>query len=132
MELNELLDYVYAKYPDYAAKSKRKRKKIEDIPKELTKDERDERIIEDCIKHNAILVTGDKSMQAFAGGKIYNILLKLSAVCGTLRLLSHAHSSGVLTSRYATHFAHSNLYGLRIRATMFSLHLLKSPAEKLV
>ena len=40
--------------------------KIEDIPKELT---RDERIIEDCIKHNAILVTGDKSMQAFAGGK---------------------------------------------------------------
>jgi len=43
--------------------------KIEDIPKELTRDERDERIIEDCIKYNTILVTGDKSMQAFASGK---------------------------------------------------------------
>ena len=43
--------------------------KIQDIPKELSRDERDERIIEDCIEHNAILVTGDKSMQAFAGGK---------------------------------------------------------------
>ena len=27
MELNELLDYVYAKYPDYAVKSKRKRRR---------------------------------------------------------------------------------------------------------
>ena len=50
--------------------------KIEDIPKELTREERDERIIEDCIKHNAILVTGDKSMQAFAGSKnVFTIYL---------------------------------------------------------
>ena len=35
------------------------------------------------------------------------------------------------TGGYATHFTHSNLYGLRIWTTMFSLHLLKSPAEKL-
>jgi spore cortex formation protein SpoVR/YcgB (stage V sporulation) len=27
MELNELLDYVYAKYPEYAVKSKRKRRR---------------------------------------------------------------------------------------------------------
>lgn len=39
-------------------------------------------------------------MQAFAGGKIYNIPLKLSAVCGTLRLLSHARPSGLLTGGY--------------------------------
>ena len=50
--------------------------KIEDIPKELSRDERDERIIEDCIRNNAILVTGDKSMQAFAGGKnVFTIYL---------------------------------------------------------
>ena len=48
--------------------------KIQDIPKELSGDERDERIIEDRINHNALL--GDKSMQAFAGGKnVFTIYL---------------------------------------------------------
>jgi len=50
--------------------------KIEDVPRELTTDERDERIIDNCIKYNAILVTGDKSMQAFASGKnVFTICL---------------------------------------------------------
>jgi len=50
--------------------------KVENIPKELSRNERDERIIEDCIKYNAILVTGDKSMQAFASGKnVFTIYL---------------------------------------------------------
>lgn len=50
--------------------------KIEDIPGGLTGKEKDERIIEDCIKHDAILVTADKSMQAFAGGKnVFTIYL---------------------------------------------------------
>ncbi|MCL0071791.1 hypothetical protein M1N51_01090, partial [Peptococcaceae bacterium] len=50
--------------------------KIEDISKELSRNERDERIIEDCIRNNAILVTGDKSMQAFASGKnVFTIYL---------------------------------------------------------
>ena len=49
---------------------------VEDLPRELSTNERDERIIEDSIKHNAILVTGDKSMQAFAGGKnVFTIYL---------------------------------------------------------
>jgi len=43
--------------------------KIEDLPDNLTRAERDERIIEHCVKYNAILLTGDKSMRAFAGGK---------------------------------------------------------------
>ena len=48
--------------------------KIQDIPKELSGDERDEGIIEDRINHNALL--GDKSMQAFAGGKnVFTIYL---------------------------------------------------------
>jgi len=50
--------------------------KVEDVPKELVGSEKDERIIEDCIKYNAILVTGDKSMQAFASGKnVFTIYL---------------------------------------------------------
>ena len=50
--------------------------KIEEIPKDLTSKERDERIIEDCIKYNAILLTGDKSMRAFASGKnVFTIYL---------------------------------------------------------
>lgn len=50
--------------------------KIQEIPDGLTNKERDERIIEDCIKYNAILLTGDKSMQAFAGGRnVFTIYL---------------------------------------------------------
>ncbi len=50
--------------------------KIDDVPKGLSGKERDERIIEDCIKYNAILVTGDKSMHAFASGKnVFTIYL---------------------------------------------------------
>jgi len=50
--------------------------KGEDIPTNLTNEERDERIINDCIEYNAILLTGDKSMQAFAGGKnVFTICL---------------------------------------------------------
>ena len=43
--------------------------KVEDIPEGLSRTERDERIIEDCLKYNAILLTADKSMLAFAVGK---------------------------------------------------------------
>jgi len=50
--------------------------KVEDIPTDLTNEERDERIINDCIEYNAILLTGDKSMKAFAGGKnVFTIYL---------------------------------------------------------
>ena len=50
--------------------------KINDVPNGLTGAERDERIIDDCIKYNAILLTGDKSMQAFAIGKgVFTIFL---------------------------------------------------------
>jgi len=50
--------------------------KGEDISTNLTNEERDERIINDCIEYNAILLTGDKSMQAFAGGKnVFTICL---------------------------------------------------------
>jgi len=42
---------------------------IADIPSSLSSEKRDERIIEDCIKSNAILLTADKSMQAFASGR---------------------------------------------------------------
>ncbi|MDK2864884.1 MAG: hypothetical protein PWP37_1076 [Thermotogota bacterium] len=50
--------------------------KIQEIPDGLTNEERDERIIEDCIGYNAILLTGDKSMQAFAGGRnVFTIYL---------------------------------------------------------
>ncbi|RLI17392.1 hypothetical protein DRO54_11580 [Candidatus Bathyarchaeota archaeon] len=50
--------------------------KIEDIPDKLSNVERDEKIINDCIEYNAILLTGDKSMQAFAGGKnVFTICL---------------------------------------------------------
>ena len=42
----------------------------------ITNEERDERIINDCIEYNAILLTGDKSMKAFAGGKnVFTIYL---------------------------------------------------------
>ena len=50
--------------------------RIEEIPDNLTNKERDERIIEDCIKYNTILLTADKSMQAFAGGRnVFTIYL---------------------------------------------------------
>jgi len=50
--------------------------KTEDISREMATEERDERIIEDCIKYNAILLTGDNSMQAFASGKnVFTIFL---------------------------------------------------------
>jgi len=42
---------------------------VEDIPDNLSNTERDERIIEDSVRYNAILLTGDKSMRAFASGK---------------------------------------------------------------
>ncbi len=50
--------------------------KIEEILDDLTNEERDERIIEDCIKYNAILLTADKSMLAFASGRdVFTIYL---------------------------------------------------------
>jgi len=50
--------------------------KVEGISDNLAGTVRDERIITDCIKHNAILLTGDKSMQAFASGKnVFTIYL---------------------------------------------------------
>ncbi len=49
---------------------------VESIPNDLSKTERDERIIYNCIEYNAILLTGDKSMQAFASGKnVFTIYL---------------------------------------------------------
>lgn len=49
---------------------------IRDIPNDLTNTERDELIIEDCKKYNAILLTGDKSMKTFASGKnVFTIFL---------------------------------------------------------
>ena len=49
---------------------------VENIPENLSRTERDERIIDDCIKYNAILLTADKSMQAFASGKdVFEIYL---------------------------------------------------------
>jgi len=49
---------------------------VEGIPKELSRTERDERIIEDCLKYNAILLTADKSMLPFAvGRKIFTIFV---------------------------------------------------------
>ena len=50
--------------------------KTEEIPDDLTKTIRDERIIETCLEYNAILLTADKSMSAFAGGKnVFTILI---------------------------------------------------------
>jgi ribonuclease HII len=50
--------------------------KLEEIPDKLNNKEKDERIIEECIKYNAILLTGDKSMYAFAGGRnVFTIYL---------------------------------------------------------
>ncbi len=43
--------------------------KIEEIPDSLPKNVRDEKIIETCLEFNAILLTGDISMAAFASGK---------------------------------------------------------------
>jgi ribonuclease HII len=43
--------------------------KVEDVPDGLPATARDERIIDDCLEHNAILLSGDKSMSAFARGK---------------------------------------------------------------
>lgn len=43
--------------------------KVDDLPENLSGTVRDEKIIEACIKFNAILLTADKSMSAFAGGK---------------------------------------------------------------
>ena len=50
--------------------------KIEEIPDDLTKTIRDERIIETCLAYNAMLLTADKSMSAYAGGKnVFTILI---------------------------------------------------------
>jgi ribonuclease HII len=43
--------------------------KIEEVPEDLPKKIRDEKIIETCLNYNAILLTADTSMSAFAGGK---------------------------------------------------------------
>ncbi len=43
--------------------------KVEEIPDGLSNNVRDEKIIEACLECNAILLTADKSMSAFAGGK---------------------------------------------------------------
>jgi len=50
--------------------------KVEDIPEGLPNTVKDEKIIEACIDFNAILLTADKSMSAFAGSKnIFTILV---------------------------------------------------------
>ncbi|MHA1197715.1 MAG: hypothetical protein ACTSSM_16700, partial [Promethearchaeota archaeon] len=50
--------------------------KIENLPENFSNVRRDEMIIEDCIKYNAILLTGDKSMKTFAVGRnIFTIYL---------------------------------------------------------
>ena len=50
--------------------------KIEEIPADLHRSVRDEKIIETCLELNAILLTADKSMSAFAGGKnVFTILI---------------------------------------------------------
>jgi ribonuclease HII len=43
--------------------------KVEDISDNLPNVVRDEKIIEACLEYNAILLTADNSMKAFAGGK---------------------------------------------------------------
>lgn len=46
------------------------------IPMDLPGTVRDEQIIEACLEYNAILLTADKSMSAFAGGKnVFSILV---------------------------------------------------------
>ena len=42
---------------------------VRDIPDNLPNVVRDERIIDACLEYNAILLTADKSMSSFAGGK---------------------------------------------------------------
>jgi len=43
--------------------------KVEDLPDDLPSTVRDEKIIEACIEYNAILLTADRAMATFAGGK---------------------------------------------------------------
>jgi len=43
--------------------------KVKEIPDNLPNNVRDEKIVEACLENNAILLTADKSMSAFAGGK---------------------------------------------------------------
>jgi len=43
--------------------------RVADIPDNITNTIRDEKIIEACLEYNAILLTADKSMSLFAGGK---------------------------------------------------------------
>lgn len=43
--------------------------RVDDLPENLSGTVRDEKIIEACIEYNAILLTADRSMSAFAGGK---------------------------------------------------------------
>jgi len=42
---------------------------VEHLPDSLTSPARDERIIQSCLDHNAILLTADKSMHTFAIAK---------------------------------------------------------------
>jgi ribonuclease HII len=42
---------------------------VEDLPEDLSRTVRDEKIIEACLEYNAILLTADRSMATFAGGK---------------------------------------------------------------
>lgn len=50
--------------------------KTEDIPDNLSETIRDERIIETCLEYNAILLTADRSIGAFAVGKgVFTIII---------------------------------------------------------
>jgi len=50
--------------------------KVEDLPGNLSSTVRDERIIRACIEYNAVLLTADKSMSAFAvGKKVFTIFI---------------------------------------------------------
>ena len=49
---------------------------IRDIPDNLSNTERDEMIIEDCLKYNAILLTADGPMHSFAIGKDIFVIFK--------------------------------------------------------
>ena len=49
---------------------------ISDIPDGLSNTERDEMIIEECLKYNAILLTADRSMHSFAIGRNIFVIFK--------------------------------------------------------
>ena len=52
------------------------RDRVEDVPENMTSVERDERIIEIALDHNAIVITGDNAMKAHAIAKnIFTIFI---------------------------------------------------------